>query len=234
MTSRLETKTPRAGNSGHFYKRRLRCLDGAVRGSSGLRFEPDENGVELAEVDRENGQVMPPGTGMGSASTVTHPRHAWIRSAREARLEIGGYVLEHDREATAAAYSRIAVPGPEECGCWYCRNWVAGREQLVPSAVRELLARLGIPLAGEIEVWEVPDEQYAHLYGGWYTVVGCVVAKPPEAAREFTLDGWQMSWSSGTSYEVSQFAGHDVCELHFLCPVGDFIGPEIADAEPLS
>jgi hypothetical protein len=147
-------------------------------------------------------------------------------------LEIGGYVVEYDREATAAAYSRIAVPGPEECGCWYCRNWAAGREQLVPAAVRDLLARLGVPFAGEIEVWEVPDEQHAHLYGGWYMVVGRVVAKPPEAAREFTLAGWQMRLSAGESYAVPQFAGQEVCELHFLCPVGDFITPEAAPAEP--
>ena len=147
-------------------------------------------------------------------------------------MEIGGYVVEHDREATAAAYSRIAVPGPEECGCWYCRNWAAGREQLVPVAVRDLLARLGVPLAGEIEVWEVPDERHAHLYGGWYMVVGRVVAKPSEAAHEFTLAGWQMRWSTGESYAVPQFAGQEVCELHFLCPVGDFIAPEAPDAEP--
>jgi hypothetical protein len=150
------------------------------------------------------------------------------------RLEIGGYVVEFDRETTAAAYSRIAVPGPEACGCWYCRNWAAGRDRLVPTAVRDLLARLGVPLAGEIEVWEVPDEQHDHLYGGWYMVVGRVVAKPPEEAREFTLAASQMSWSSGPSYEVPQFAGHEVCELHFLCPVGDFIAPEVAPAQPLN
>ena len=139
------------------------------------------------------------------------------------RLEIGRYVVEYDRETIAAAYSRIGVPGPEACGCWYCRNWVAGREQLVPAAVRDLLALLGVPLAGEIEVWEVPDEQHKHLYGGWYMVVGRLIAKPPEAARTFDLAHWQISWSSGPSYDVPQFAGQDVCELHFLCPVGNFI-----------
>jgi hypothetical protein len=137
------------------------------------------------------------------------------------RLEIGGYVLEYDREATAAA--RIAVPGPEACGCWYCRNWVAGRERLVPASVVDLLTRLGAPLAGEIEVWEVPDEQHPHLYGGWYMLVGRVVSRPAEGVREFAMDGWQLSWSSGSSYEVPQFAGQEVCELHFLSAVGDFI-----------
>jgi hypothetical protein len=156
-------------------------------------------------------------------------------SARKARnFEIGGFVVEHDREATVAAYSRITVPGPEVCGCWNCRNWAAGRDQLVPAAVRDLLALLGVPLAGEIEVWEVSDEQFTHLYGGWYMVVGRIAARPPEGGREFTLGGWQMSWSSGTTYDVPQFAGHNVCELHFLCPVGNFIAPEAPGAEPLS
>jgi len=148
------------------------------------------------------------------------------------RLEIGGYVVEYDREATAAAYFRIAVPGPEACGCWYCRNWAAGRERLVPAAVVAMLARLGAPLAGEIEVWEVPDEQHPHLYGGWYMVVGQVVSKPAEAVREFAMDGWRLSWSSGLSYPVPQFAGQEVCELHFLSAAGDFIAPEVAPAEP--
>jgi hypothetical protein len=147
------------------------------------------------------------------------------------RLEIGGYVVEYDREATAAAYSCIVVSGPESCGCWYCRNWAAGRERVVPAAVRDLLTRLGVPLAGEIEVWEVPDEEHAHLYGGWYMVIGRLVSRPPEEAREFTMAGWRMSWSSGPSYEVSQFAGEQVCELHFLSPVGDFIAPAVAPAE---
>src|SRR5262245_42638734 len=148
------------------------------------------------------------------------------------RLEIGGYVVEYDREATAAAYFHIAVPGPEACGCWYCRNWVAGRERLVPTAVRDLLTRLGIPLAGEIEVWEVPDEQHQHLYGGWYMVVGRVATKPPETSREFASADWQMSWSSGPSYEMPEFAGQDVCEMHFLSPAGNFIAPDVAPTEP--
>lgn len=148
------------------------------------------------------------------------------------RLQVGGYIVEHDREATAVAYSRIAVPSPEECGCWYCRNWIAGRELLLPAAVRDLLARLGIPLAGEIEVWEVPDEQHGHLYGGWYTIVGRVIAKPPQQAREFNLAGWQMWWSTNKSYEVPQFAGREVCELHFLCPVGNFIAPDLPNPTP--
>jgi len=105
------------------------------------------------------------------------------------------------------------------------------RFEAVARAVRDLLARLGVPLVGEIEVWEVPDEEHPHLYGGWYMVIGQLLSRPPEEAREFTMAGWRMSWSSGPSYEVSQFAGEEVCELHFLLPVGDFIAPEVAPAE---
>jgi hypothetical protein len=94
--------------------------------------------------------------------------------------------------------------------------------------VQQLLSRLGVPLTGEIEVWEVTGDEQAHLYGGWYLVVGQIVSKPPDEGREFTLDAWRLSWSSGSSYEVPAFVGVDVCELHFLTEAGDFIAPEVA------
>jgi hypothetical protein len=41
-----------------------------------------------------------------------------------------------------------------------------------------------------------------------------------------------MSWSSGTSYDVPEFTGREVCELHFLSPAVDFIAPEPGPAKP--
>lgn len=135
------------------------------------------------------------------------------------QVQLGGYLVEVDAEATAAAYAGIPTPGPEDCDCWYCQNWVAGRGQLVPRSVRELL---GIPLAGEIEVWEVPGDAEPHIYGGWYMLVGRVVQGPVPSAS-VSCEGWGLTFSHGASYTVPAFAARQACELHFLCKVGNFI-----------
>lgn len=131
-------------------------------------------------------------------------------------VDIGGYVLEFDPVATAAAHASLVAPGPEECGCWYCRNWIAGGRDLVPKQVRALLQRFGVPLNGETEVWEVPGDRQDHWYGGWYTIVGELRVMPHESAREFDVDGWVLRFSPGASYAVAAFGDHPVFELHFL------------------
>jgi hypothetical protein len=138
------------------------------------------------------------------------------------RLAVGDYIVEYDRDATIAAYSRIAVPGPEECGCCYCRNWVAGRDRIVPAAVRDLLDAVGVPLNGEIEVWEVPGETQAHGYGGWYILVGAIVSAPLDSEQYFSLGDWRLSFKANRSYDVAAFGGSVVCELHFFTEAPDF------------
>jgi|HubBroStandDraft_6_1064221.scaffolds.fasta_scaffold404375_2 hypothetical protein len=97
---------------------------------------------------------------------------------------------------------------------------------LVPPAVRELLGELGIPIAGEIEVWEVPGEKMPHVYGGWYLIAGRLVSRPPSEYREFALGSWQLYFSTGESFKVAAFEGMEVCELNFLADVDNFIEPE--------
>jgi hypothetical protein len=136
-------------------------------------------------------------------------------------LQIGGYELEFDRDATAACYSRIHVPGPEACGCAQCRNWIAAREQVLPSEFLDLLSRLGIPTNGEIEVWETPGQSQPHFYGGWYFVVGRILNGEP--GHVFTIAGFEMSFRSTRSFAISAFEGQEVCELHFHAEVGEFL-----------
>lgn len=141
-------------------------------------------------------------------------------------IEVGGYVIEVDAQATARVYATGTVHGPEDCACWYCRNWIAGREALVPGSVREVLARLGIPHGCETEVWEVPGGTGAHGYGGWWTFIGRVVSRPQDDARDFNLPPMQLSFSDGASYSLPEFSGHHVAELHFFVDdVGTLIEP---------
>jgi hypothetical protein len=141
------------------------------------------------------------------------------------QLEIGGYIIAFDRAATLAAYSLFAQPEPEKCGCWYCRNWAAGRANTLPAKVRELLEQIGVPESGEIEVWQVPGQHLKHIYGGWYMFVGTLSAIP-ESNTPFIVGDWTLSFSSTASYPMTQFGNAPVCELHFVTEVGDFIPPE--------
>jgi hypothetical protein len=131
-------------------------------------------------------------------------------------LDINGYVVAFDPVATSAVHASLVAPGPEECGCSYCRNWIAGGRGLMPKSVRALLQRFGLPINGETEVWEVPGDKQDHWYGGWYTIVGEIKAIPHDAAREFDLDGWRLRFSRGATYAVAAFGNHPVFELHFL------------------
>jgi hypothetical protein len=137
-------------------------------------------------------------------------------------LDVGGYSLEVDAPATAAAYAR-GVNGPETCGCWYCRNWVAGRDRLLPAEVADLLGKLGVPRDGEVEVWQVPGDGHPHGYGGWYTCVGRIVSAPPEASREFALGGWHLRFVSEVSYAVKAFDDQAVFQLQFFTWADDYI-----------
>jgi hypothetical protein len=104
-------------------------------------------------------------------------------------LTIGPWTIEYDRQATTAVHARISVAGPEQCGCWYCLNWVQGRFQLVPTAVRSLLARLGVPVAGETEVYEMQNDDGRHIYGGWYTFVGRASGRRAKRVGPLSMGG---------------------------------------------
>lgn len=137
------------------------------------------------------------------------------------KLQLGGYELEFDRDATAVCYARVQVPGPEECGCAYCRNWVAAREQVLPTEFRNMLMQFGIPHNGEIEVWEATGKTQPHFYGGWYFVVGRILGGEPR--HTFDLGAFQVYFAEKQSYAVAEFAGHPICELHFMTEIAEYL-----------
>jgi hypothetical protein len=136
-------------------------------------------------------------------------------------LQIGGYEIEFDRDATAACYARVCVPGPEACGCARCRNWIAGRDSILTPEFRHLLSQFGIPTDGEIEVWECPGELQPHLYGGWYFIVGRILSG--ERGLTFELGGFRLSFTTEQSYAVSEFEEQQVCELHFYTETAEYL-----------
>jgi hypothetical protein len=111
-------------------------------------------------------------------------------------LQIGGYEIEFDRDATAACYSRLRVPGPEACGCAQCRNWFIGRDSILTAEFRCLLSQFGIPTDGEIEVWECPGHSQPHLYFGWYFIIGLILSGAQGYTFELAVSSFPSSRNS--------------------------------------
>jgi hypothetical protein len=141
-----------------------------------------------------------------------------------AQLQIGGYEIEFDRDATAACYARIHTPRPEACRCAYCRNWIAAREHILPPDFRQLLSQFSIPTDGEIEVWQTPGQKLAHFYGGWYFIVGRILSG--ERGHKFDMGSFGVSFNSEKSYAVREFEGHQICELHFHTETAEYLSKE--------
>lgn len=92
-------------------------------------------------------------------------------------VRIGDQTIRYDREATAAAYASLEQGLAEECDCIFCKNFAAQRNLVYPASFRALLDRLGIDPNKEGEAFEHgPVEDGCHLYGGWFYLVGEMVA----------------------------------------------------------
>ena len=89
---------------------------------------------------------------------------------------MGDQTIRYDPEATAEIYARLRNGWAEACGCVGCRNLLAQRDEVYPTAFTELLQRLGIDPNKEAEVVaDGPLENGSHHYGGWFFFVGEMV-----------------------------------------------------------
>jgi hypothetical protein len=107
-------------------------------------------------------------------------------------IKIGDQLVRFDRSCTEQGYAHIATPGPEECGCSMCRNFIVQRSTAFPESFLALLHRLGIDHAKEGEVYYLgPGKQDKRLYGGWFFFCG-----------ELVEVGEQQTSIDGISYSV--------------------------------
>src|SRR5260370_26561048 len=86
---------------------------------------------------------------------------------RMTEMAVGEQTVCFDAEAAAEIYERLRNGWAEDCGCVGCRNLLAQRDQVYPTAFRELLQRLGIDPNKESEaVADGPLKNGLHHYGG--------------------------------------------------------------------
>ena len=139
------------------------------------------------------------------------------------RIEIAGWLLECDPDATRRALTEVPAGAPEACGCLHCRNFAAARDDVYGPDLRILLTQLGVPADREAEVYDCgPAERFGYRRaGGWFHFVGRIVRDPliDEAppARPFVLLGpeLQVYFVAGGALVPDALAGHSVVQLEF-------------------
>ncbi len=129
-------------------------------------------------------------------------------------LELPGWKIEYDRDATAAAYRLAPLSRWKSCGCDPCRNWGATRGQLLSVEFRDLLARLRIPFDQEIEVYHNARlENGLHSYGGWYHFIGRVLFGERECSANVAYGGLSVYFHSKPALLADSFIGKPVVQL---------------------
>lgn len=90
-------------------------------------------------------------------------------------IEIGGWLLQVDKEQTADTYQKL----PEiECSCTYCLNYVTAYEYF-PPAIKAFFEQFGIDPRKEAEVYKFQDDGYPiYDYYGFYHFVGRILRLP--------------------------------------------------------
>jgi hypothetical protein len=132
------------------------------------------------------------------------------------RLELPGWCILYDATATWEAYARVRTGGAESCGCDPCRNWVLSRARLVPTDLRGLLGRLGIPLDRDCEVYHCAREESGlHYYGGWYHFIGRILNGERESAPHVSFGPFKVSFKSGPALLPEAGIGQPVVQLKF-------------------
>lgn len=143
------------------------------------------------------------------------------------RLDIGNWVLEVDVDATRRAHEQIAHGAAEQCGCPYCRNYMAARRHIYDETVMGLLTTLGVRSDRESDLYDAPSiagDGRLH-YHGWFHAIGRVVHDPwvdgdgPCEPLHAFADHYHICFSPADGLTPSVFAGNDTIEVQFFVDV---------------
>jgi hypothetical protein len=89
-------------------------------------------------------------------------------------IEISGFSIEIDIEATASAYGHQLG----SCDCAYCRNFYSA-SSFMPSSLIDFLGSLGVDSSNPVYISEIcQNSNGSHLYSVYYDVVGRIISVP--------------------------------------------------------
>jgi hypothetical protein len=103
-------------------------------------------------------------------------------------LKVGDQRIRYDQERTLRAYHLIERGGAEECGCNFCRNFIAQRSSAYPKSILNLLEKLGIDFRKEGEIYEIYTMDGRSHCGGWFFFAGELIEAGEYLAREENTD----------------------------------------------
>jgi hypothetical protein len=130
-----------------------------------------------------------------------------------------GWVLDYDRDATAAAYRLVREDPGLSCGCAPCLNWSRTRDRLLPTRFRTILDEFGVAHDREAELYHTVRTEAGHLCGGWYHLVGHLIAVPQAAPATISIDAFHISFSRRNDLVAAPLQGHPLVQLDFHCTV---------------
>jgi len=143
-------------------------------------------------------------------------------------LKTGPWIVRYDQEETARRYALAEKGGPDECGCEYCRNFVAARENVYPDEARRIFNILGIDCHKEAEVARTHRVRFGwHSYIGWLHFIGSIEYsdneyEPSDEKFQVVKDvkltdyfSWAFFKSSGDPPCLDVFQREGVSEIFF-------------------
>ncbi len=121
------------------------------------------------------------------------------------KIEIGGWILEVDRELTASTYLNLTLIS-EECPCTYCLNFVTAYAHF-PPAIKEFFDQFGIDPRKEGEVYEYHnDGESIYNYAGFFHFLGRIIQAPTEANLYFNiLDSFKVNFNTENALVPESF-----------------------------
>lgn len=84
--------------------------------------------------------------------------------------------FEVNKSFTQLTYNKVLLGGAETCNCKDCQNYIANREAIFSSEIKELFLKLGIDYKKEVEItaWETLSNGL-HYIGGWFNFKGKII-----------------------------------------------------------
>ncbi|MBD3653530.1 hypothetical protein [Kangiella sp.] len=121
------------------------------------------------------------------------------------KASLGNVTVTVDSEKTKEIYSLITNGSAVDCGCSYCRNFLAQAPNCFPQDVLNFFEQCGIDPIKDAEVYEmgpVPLDNELHLYCGEYYFI---CESEPDDVADKLPNGFEFTITAPSSLEPEEF-----------------------------
>ncbi len=123
------------------------------------------------------------------------------------------WILECDVDAARETYQKVSQGSVETCGCIYCKNFLALRDELFQGELLELLNNLGVDYRKDVEIYhQAKLEKGKHLYAGWFHSIGKVKQNGNVVILKNEL---KVYFIENNDLMFDEFEGKDLIQIEF-------------------